>query len=217
MRLVVFVLMSLAVSPAFALSCGEVVTRDTVLTTDLDCPQHETALTVSASGITLDFAGHSIRSGSRDTAVMLDDVADVRIVGPGRIEGAMVGIEATRTEGLVVQAIEFVSVGDGVRLHNSSRAEIASNRFDGVTGHAIVALALPYALTGGGAHRLHDNVIEGAEYGVLLDGWGSGDSLIAANRFERIGSLAIHTDRDAEPSAIVDNAFGEVGVARIAY
>lgn len=217
MRTVLLAAMCVVSFPAFALSCGDVITRDVVLDRDLDCRQSTTALTVGRSGVTLDLNGFSILGGAGTTAVALEDISAVRVRGPGRIQGAATGIEATRTSRVSVSNIDFEDVGDGVRLHNSSRALVADNRFAGVGGHAIVALALPYALTRGGMHELRGNQVSRSEFGVLLSGHDSGQTLIATNQFTDIGTFAITLDADALPTAVVNNDFGDVGVASIVY
>jgi len=212
-RSLALVVLFLAPGYASAQSCGDVVTTNVRLAHDLHCPG-ATALRIARSDITIELAGHTI-SGDVDTlALEATAVRDLSITGPGRIAGVGTGIEATRVRGLVVTGVDFVDVGDGVRLHNSSRAEIAHNRFDGVTGHSVAVLSLPYALTRGNGHAIHDNRIVRSEYGVLLDGFDAGDSVVARNTFDEIGAIAVI---DGGPyNRVDDNTFGRVGVAEIA-
>ena len=210
--LAVAVLLSLS-GVAASQSCGDVVTTNLRLERDLHCPGG-TALTVARSGITIALNGQTI-SGDVDTlAIEATAVREVRIVGPGRIAGVGTGIEATRVRGLSVTNVAFVDVGDGVRLHNSSRSEIAHNRFDRVAGHSIAVLSLPYALTRGNGHAIHDNSVTRSEYGVLLSGFDAGDSSVAHNRFEDIGTFAVLDD--GSWNRVDDNEFGSVGVADVA-
>ena len=208
MRSLLFAALFTATGSAFALGCGDELVRDTVLTADLDCHDAAVALTIARSGVTLDLNGHTIRGGDRTNAIELEDVRNVTIRN-GRIVDAGTGVEATRTKGLSVARVELVDVGDGVRLVNSSRAEIANNRFDGVVGHAVAVLALPYALTRGGSHSIHDNVVTNSEYGVLLHGRGSAHTLVARNRFDGIGTFAIQAGHTS--NRIQDNEYGEFG------
>lgn len=139
---------------------------------------------------------------------------DVRIVGPGRIQGVGTGVEGTRVLGLVVTNTEFVDVGNGVRLYNSSEAEIAWNRFDGVLGHAIAALALPYSVVPAYINSIHDNAISNSEYGVLVSGEEGGDAVVAGNSFDAIGTFGII---DAAPyNRLENNRYGYIGVANVA-
>ena len=198
---------------AAAQSCGQLVESNLRLDRDLYCPGG-TALLVARSGVTIDLNGHTISGDVGSTAISATALRDVAIVGPGRIAAVGTGVEATRVSGLVVSDVAFVDVGDGVRLHNSSHAEIARNHFDGVAGHAVAVLSLPYALTRGNGHAIHDNVVTNSEYGVLFSGFDAGDSLVTNNRFEGIGSIGVLDD--GPYNRIDRNEFGYVGVADVA-
>ena len=201
-------------SLAAAQSCGQRVDADLRLERDLHCPG-QTALHVARSGVTIDLAGHTISGDVDTTAIEATALRDVRIAGPGRIAGVGTAVEATRVQGLAVTGIEFTDVGSGVRLHNSSRGEVANNTFDRVAGHAVVVLSLPYSLTRGNAHAIHDNTITRSEYGVLLYGEDAGDSIVADNRFDDIGAIAILDASGGNRTD--DNTFGTVGVTDIAH
>jgi len=211
MRLALSLLLAATAVPAAALDCGAVVDHDVVLTRDLDCDGD--ALRVVRSGARIDLAGHTIRTGPDATAIALEDVHGVGVAGPGRIEGAMTGVEATRAHGLVVQGVDFVAVGEGVRLTNASHAGIAGNRFDGVAGHAVVALTLPGALSRGGGHRIVANQVHDAEYGVLVDAPVGRASSIADNTFDAIGTFGVIAPANSD--AVHGNRFGTVGVAGV--
>lgn len=206
-----------AAGPALALSCGEVITRDTTLDADLHCPTGEAALVVARSGITLDLNGHRISGGPDTAGVMLENAHQVTLRGPGRFEGLRVGVEALRSERLTVSGLEFVDVGDGVRLHNSARSDVDGNRFIGIAGHAVAVLALPWSMTEGGRHSIHHNDVRHSEYGVLLVGDDSGGSRVTSNRFDAMGSFAIQQDRRSDENLIEGNQFGDVGVAPVTY
>lgn len=213
MRVVLSLLLATTALPAAALDCGATIDRDVVLTRDLDCRDAPVALSVVRSGVRIDLAGHAIRGAPGATAIELEDVHGVSIVGPGRIEGAMTGIEATRARGLSVHGIDFVHVGEGVRLTNASHAQVSGNRFEDIAGHAVVALALPGALSRGGGHRISGNDVRGAEYGVLVDGPFARPSSIDGNAFDDIGTFGVMAP--AAFDAVQDNRFGRVGVAAV--
>lgn len=214
MRAVLFLVLASASLPAAAaVECGASIDRDLVLTHDLVCDRHAVALTVVRSNVRIDLAGHSIRTAAGATAIEIEDSHGVSIHGPGRIEGALSGIDAVRARGLSVRGIHFSHVGEGVRLTNASDADIAGNRFDQVAGHAVVALALPGALLRGGGHRISGNAIVGAEYGVLVDGPWAHASRIDSNRFDDIGTFGVIAPSPAV--AVQDNRFGVIGVAAI--
>jgi hypothetical protein len=217
MRRLLPLVLCAATAPAFALSCGDAIERDVKLVADLDCSTSPEALQVLRSGVTIDLNGHRITGGVDTSAIALEGVARVTVRGPGRIEGAAVGVDALRAPGLTVSGIDFVAVGDGVRLTNSAHGQIVDNRFERIDGHAVAVLALPYSLTRGGSHMIRGNSIVDSEYGVLLGGYDSGHSLVAGNSFAHIGTFAIQADPRADWSRIDDNRIDDVGVAAIAF
>jgi hypothetical protein len=217
MRTLLFVALLAATASASALSCGDVITQNTVLDADLNCAGGDAALTIARHGVVLDLNGHRISGGNDTAGVVIDDVRDASVRGPGRFEGLRVGVEATRSEGLRVTELDFVGVGDGVRLHNSTLSDISGNRFDGVVGHAVAVLALPWSVTEGGRHSIHHNEVVNSEYGVLLVGDDSGESQVSDNHFDSIGTFAIQTDRRAMWNRIDGNRFGLVGVTPITH
>jgi hypothetical protein len=211
MRAMLFVALATAALPVFALDCGALVDRDVVLTRDLDCAGP--ALVVTRHGVRIDLAGHAIRTTPEASAIAIEDVHGIVVLGPGRIEGAMTGIEATRARDLSVHGIDFVDVGEGVRLTNASLAEVSGNRFERIAGHAVVALSLPGALARGGGHRIAGNAIENAEFGVLVDAPFGRPSSIDGNRFEAIGTFGVMAPSAFD--AVHGNRFGAVGVAAV--
>jgi hypothetical protein len=211
MRIALCLALATAAVPALALDCGAIVDRDVALDRDLDCDGP--ALIVARHGVRIDLAGHTIRSTPEASAIEVEGVHGVIVQGPGRIEGAMTGIEATRARDLSVHGIDFAHLGEGVRLTNASHADIAGNRFEAIAGHAVVALSLPGALSRGGGHRIAGNAIHGAEYGVRVGGAFARPSLIEANAFDDIGSLGVFAPWPAEVGA--HNRFGAVGVAAV--
>lgn len=213
MRVVLFLALVTASLPAAAIDCGSFIDRDVVLDRDLDCRGASPALTVVRSGVRIHLAGHTIRVAHGATAIELEDVDGVAIHGPGRIEGALTGIDATRARDLTVRGVHFAQVGEGIRLTNATHADITHNRFDDIAGHAVVALTLPGALTRGGGHHIAANTIVGAEYGVLVDGPFARSSRIESNSFDQIGTFGVMASSPSD--AVLDNRFGTVGVAAV--
>lgn len=81
-----------AVHAATPVRCGDTITTDVVLTRDLTCSG--TALRVSASGVTVDLAGHRLRGDGTGTGIDVGTpyyVDDVTVTG-GRIENFDIGV-----------------------------------------------------------------------------------------------------------------------------
>lgn len=199
--------------PLHALNCGQVLTESAVLERDLDCRAHPVGLVIGRDQLRLDLNGHTLRLAGDGVAIGLSDRRGVAIVGPGRIEGARTGIEVERGSGLRIEGIEFVAVGEGVRLTNADRAAILDNRFERIAGHAVVALSIPGVWMRAGEHRVEGNTIARAEYGILLDTPYAAPSSIEANAFDQISTFAL-LGRGSHWIAST-NRFGRIGLAPI--
>jgi hypothetical protein len=64
----VVMLIPSSAAAAQVVSCGAAIVQDTKLDHDLDCP--DTALTISADGVTLDLAGHEITGHGQGVGVV---------------------------------------------------------------------------------------------------------------------------------------------------
>jgi parallel beta-helix repeat protein len=208
----------LLVAPlAQALECGAVLERDARLTSDLNCPGDGPALTVRRAGIQIDLNGFSLRGSGRGTGILVKDAAAVTLTGPGSIEGFTDGVETLRAPRLIVDGIDFRDLDSGLLLHNSFAAEVRNNRFEGITGHAVSSKALPEAeFNVEGGHRIVDNQIANAGFGLHLCGYDSGGSLLQGNRMSDISQIALLIEDGADDNRIVDNRIERSTVAGIA-
>jgi len=192
---------------AQALDCGALIERDVRLDRDLFCHGDAPALRVAGSGISIDFNGYRLRGDGRGTGILVQDAADVSLLGAGSVEGFGVGIEALRSPRLRVKGLELTRLDSGLLLHNSYAAEVRDNRFK----------ALPwseYNIEGG--HRIVDNRIERAGFGLHLCGYDSGGSLLQGNRLSDISQIALLIEDGADDNRIVDNRIERSLVASVA-
>ena len=112
-----------------ALSCGDIITRDTVMTADLHCTSGYYALEIQANDVTLDMNGHTL-SGSTDLAgIIIYSQNNVSIKGNGAITGFWVGINSTQSDRLEVNNITFYDSGNGVIISSGNEANISNNKF----------------------------------------------------------------------------------------
>ena len=194
---------ALSADQAFAnhVSCGDTITQDTTLDSDLiDCPGD--GVIVGANSITLDLNGHTVDgtlSGFSPISVGISNDAGhdrVRVVD-GFVQEFFSGV---RVEGASDNAVRGLSVSDtvgGIELVGSTGAEVVSNElarnlthpillFDtdrslvadnlasnGVEGEGIV-------LSDSRENRVSRNVVRDGITGVLLDV--SSDNLVDRNR-----------------------------------
>jgi hypothetical protein len=79
-----------------AVACGQVITEDTTLTTDLVACTGD-GLIIGAPNVTLDLNGHSIRGAGVGTGVLMSDIADHATIKNGEVSGFDNGIFALST------------------------------------------------------------------------------------------------------------------------
>lgn len=207
---------SLLAPAAQALPCGATVTRDLRLQADLVCSGAGPALIVAGKGTLIDLNGHRLRGDGRGTGILVEDAADVRIAG-GRIEGFATGIEALRAPRLNVEAVQFAALDSGLLLHNSPAATVRDNGFERILAHAISAKALAFApFAEDGGHRIEDNRIATAGFGLHLCGYDSGGALLRGNTLSDISQVALLIEDGADANRIEDNLIERSGVVGIA-
>ncbi|TDR20389.1 NosD domain-containing protein [Marinicella litoralis] len=123
-------LMGLCLSQqSHALSCGDIITTNTVMTADLHCTSGYYALEIQANNVTLDMNGHTL-SGTNDlVGISVYSQDKVTIRGGGAITGFWVGINASSSDVLEVDDITFYDSGNGVIISSGSHALIKNNDF----------------------------------------------------------------------------------------
>jgi large repetitive protein len=126
-------------------SCGDVITTDTTLDSDLDCGDLSgtPALTIGADRVRLDLNGHTISTACESDCagtVVIDDSGGydgVRILdGTIRPNGvaagvALVGVEGSALEGLTIAGFPQDQPNVGISLSNSHRNQLDSSTIFG--------------------------------------------------------------------------------------
>jgi Right handed beta helix region len=127
---------------AFAdhVSCGDVITEDTTLDSDVpfggvgsECPRPGTALTIGADNVTLDLAGHEIRGGS--IGVLNEGHDGVRIEDGGVFPGC--GSPVILFRGADHNVLKNLRAGggcSGVWLEDSDENRLVGNDFGAEDG-----------------------------------------------------------------------------------
>jgi parallel beta-helix repeat protein len=130
-------------------SCGETVTEDVTLTSDLNCGPGD-GLTVAASGVTINLNGYSISSsdeaGSEDpsmdydgsSGILVANVDGVDITGLGEIDGFDRGITFMGSSGGKVTDLQLANNGIGVLISGSENIEITR---DTLTNNEIAVIS----------------------------------------------------------------------------
>jgi large repetitive protein len=166
-------LLALSAGQALAdhVQCGDVITQDTTLDSDLiDCPGD--GLVIGADNITLDLGGHAV-TGS-DTSVV------------GIANGDLYG-EPEGHDGVTIRNGSVRDFSIGVGIAEVTGAVIRDLTVSGAVrdrGAAILAGRSP-------GTRVQDNTVEGSRFGIDMDG--SAASLVAGNDVSN-NCVGIHLD-----------------------
>ena len=132
----------LAISP----SCGQVITQNVVLTSNLNCAETD-GLIVNAGNIVIDLNGHTISGPDIDSdtktsskvGIMIPNVNNV-VVQDGTIEGFQAGILMTGSQnvevkGMVVKNNQIGLFSTGSTIVNAHLSIIMNNQI-GIAGHS---------------------------------------------------------------------------------
>jgi hypothetical protein len=107
------VLVFTAQHPAHGLSCGSVITEDTVLDQDLtDCPGD--GIIIGANGVTLRLHGHTIDGNGSGLGIFPFQVLDITIKGPGTIRDFGVGIWVGDVDRIQISDVTLATNGIGI-------------------------------------------------------------------------------------------------------
>jgi parallel beta-helix repeat protein len=186
---------ALALVPASAqashVDCGDVITQDTTLDSDLvNCP--DDGVVIGASGITLDLGGHTVDGTPGSGGGGVDNFGghDAVTVTGGRISEFHIGVAVADANENVVGGIAFTATGTGVYLARADRNIVARNTFTNSGGVTVV--------DGCDGTRIVGNTISGPGTAIQLSG---GPGLPEIPQEETSGTRI-------ERNRLVDNANG---------
>jgi parallel beta-helix repeat protein len=177
-------------------SCGQIVTEDVTLTSDLDCGNGE-GLIVGASGVTINLNGYSISSGddasSEDlsmdydgsSGILVSNADDVAITGLGEIIGFDRGVTFMGSSGGQVTDLQLADNGIGVLMSGSTGTELSRNT---ITNNGIAAISD----SSNEGVVAFNQIVANVENGILL--LGSDDNVVAANNMFGNGENGIYLD-----------------------
>lgn len=224
---------SAAPAAAAPLACGDTVTSNTTLHTDLTgCPN--IGLNVGADHITLDLNGHTISGDNAeitdcpegvacDTGVRNEGHDDVTVIH-GTLNGFTVGVGVSATSGSRVFGVASQNELLGVVIESSDRALVKNNVFEGgVSGVALfdtrrsevsqnsASGAGGFAIFLGGAdHNLvQKNVLDANNHGIAVQE-GSSRNTVRRNTVTHGGGIDVGGDA-ATANRIDHNRLVEIG------
>jgi parallel beta-helix repeat protein len=157
-------LLALNAAPAAAshVGCGDTITQDTTLDTDLTCPGD--GLVIGAHGVTLDLGGHTISGAGAfgSAGVRVQGSQDVTI-RRGTIRGFEVGIGASPADGLAVRRLAITNNVTGIVIDISFDVVVRNNVIADNSGLGLWVLdSVAVRVTGNDVLR---NVGDGIHFG----------------------------------------------------
>jgi|CXWL01.1.fsa_nt_gi hypothetical protein len=197
---------------ASAQSCGTVVGSSVTVnvTHDMNCAGFPFAFKVAAHGVTINLNGFRIHSYTGDDAIVIRDVGNLTIRGPGKIEGFYNAVNALRSDNLTVTNVELINAGEtGIKLVNSRYASLQNNRFRGFMELAAIDVRQPLGVAGVGAgnHTIANNTFDSVFYGISVCGADAGANRISGNSFANIIEIALSLSHEADGNTIEYNKF----------
>ena len=121
---------------ALAVSCGDIITTNLTLESDLHCTDHFTALDVRNSNITIDLNGYTLSGTNTHEGVFIIDQNNV-VIKNGQIKGFDIGINTAEANQTHIQDILFYSMTAGVILSSSNNAMVNNNQFIFIEGISV--------------------------------------------------------------------------------
>lgn len=155
------------VHTAQAAACGDIITSDVTLTSDLDCSTGYAALEVFAHNVTIDLNGY-ILSGTSSLAGVLMTGYNNLTVKNGSITGFYAGVNANQTNALNVNNITFYELGAGVTSNASNNATIEGNKF--IRADTGISIRNATAKTSANANVINDNEFFSSRVGIHICG-----------------------------------------------
>jgi hypothetical protein len=213
--------LALSAAPAAAQpACGDVITRDTTLTADLDCSgevNRDAPLTIGADGITLDLGGHTLSAVTKYRIV--NDGHDNVTIRNGTISSEGGAIHLIGVSGNVIRGIHAGGLLLGIYAENSDHNRFVHNQVDSVSfvvsgSHNVIAhnLVTQYESilgVGGDYNRVVDNVVWGGAQGTSL-GLSGNHNEVRRNVFlnQALWVVSLHGANDTD---FTDNTVGASG------
>jgi parallel beta-helix repeat protein len=187
-------------------SCGQVVTKDVILSEDLECTG--IGMIAGKDGITIQLNGHKLSlintTTTRGTTpalenigILIADYKNVTIVGPGIITGFDKGVEFAGSKGGYILDLKLTENKIGISLKVSNGITIYRNFIDGNT----IGIASQSSRSWGVI--AYNQIIQNANQGVML--MDSHFFIISANTIIKNGENGIFLDVHSSDNTLLSN------------
>lgn len=215
-------------------SCGQDVTEDVTLTSDLMCETGD-GLIVSADNVAINLNGYTISSADEtdstdlatgydgNTGILVTDADNVVISGLGGIEGFDAGVRFVGSSGGQVTDVDFTNNNVGIVMSGADETEISKNRMT-QNGIAIVSASsneATIAFNSAMANELQGFVLTGSNDNILAANtlYGNGDNGIYVDIRSTGNTIDFNTafgsetadinNADGQPTSVNGNTYGE--------
>lgn len=189
-----------------SVNCGDTLTRDTTLTSDLNCSSGWFALNIGVNGITLDLNGHTITGTDDLIGIEIYDKKNVTVKN-GSLRGFWTGIRATDNNRLSVKDLLFYKTGQGMTSFRNQRSIIENNQF--VKNRAFAITVRGDALQPSTGNRIINNEVYAGDTGIQLCGQHTYKNSIIDNLITKTKTAGISirsSDRNRVQGNVVYNS-----------
>jgi parallel beta-helix repeat protein len=185
---IVAVLAAAAPASANHVQCGDTITQDTTLDSDLLCAAD--GLTIDGDQVTLDLAGHSITGSGTGIGIAPVGGLVVEVRG-GTVRGFGAALFSDGPRSLIVREMLIERNGAGVRCNYSDECRVLDSSFFFNGATAINA----YSPDNGGIAEIRGNVVRHNMNGISITDY---TATVTDNRVERNSGFGVELDYGAQ-------------------
>jgi len=198
-----FIIIFIAISaPTFAQNCGDVITSDVLLRSNLQCDDGYFIFDVQADNVTIDLNGYTL-SGSPSITGILNQGYSNMTVKNGTIKGIGFGVIVSQSDTLRVDNMTFYETGNGVNFSKTDGAIISNNKFIRQSGVSVNLINndVNYSTNN---NRIENNEFYETTLGVRICGANADSNIVTNNLFWRSKSYAVQVET-ANRNVITNN------------
>jgi len=204
-------------------ACGQVVSGQVNLTANLNCSGGD-GIVGGGPNTVINMNGFSITGPGQDSSkvgIMVPNVADVAVNGPGSISNFQAGALLTGANGFTINSVILSDNQIGTFMTGAENAQVQQNIIEGnsigVASHSSTGTAIDSNLMNGnllagvtfvnthGSSVTMNNII-GSQNGIFLDGQSSNNTVSANNVLDNVIDL---NNANGLPTNINGNEFTE--------
>ncbi|GHA14187.1 hypothetical protein GCM10008090_24960 [Arenicella chitinivorans] len=160
-------------------NCGDYITTNVTLDSDLHCTSGYTALEVGANNITIDLNGH-VLSGTSDLMGVLIHARNNVTIKNGWIRGFWGGINTARSDKLRIDNVSFYGMNQGLIMAGTDDGSVTNSDFINLNGTG-VRIYTHSAFASADRNTIQNNEFYQVRVGVGICGTSAENNVIADN------------------------------------